>query len=242
MDLDGSSWIPYQYAGENLAINFYDTNDLIQAWLKSPSHKENLLNPNFEQTGIGITQGRYLGKETTFVVQFFASRVALEEMPNFAIVDTSKKTEEPKKVALIEPEEKALGGDNEVVNATSAEPTSTILAEVKVEPQEKISLPAVASLAITKRVLVSPRYFVSDLMLILVLYVVLTLIFPMIIIFLNHRSPSLRLRVYEIFILFKKSIISAGVTLFSIGLMLLINHLLLGAKIKLPLEGFNYNK
>lgn len=65
----------YAYAGENLAINFVDSSDVTKAWINSPAHKKNLINPNFTETGIGTAEGKYEGKETTFVVQFFASPV-----------------------------------------------------------------------------------------------------------------------------------------------------------------------
>ncbi len=32
----------YQYAGENLAIGFLDSEEVSQAWLESPSHRANL--------------------------------------------------------------------------------------------------------------------------------------------------------------------------------------------------------
>ncbi len=61
----------YTTAGENLAIQFFDSKDLVQAWMDSPTHKANIVNPQFTQTGIGIAQGLYEGKNTVFIVQFF---------------------------------------------------------------------------------------------------------------------------------------------------------------------------
>lgn len=61
----------YEYAGENLAINFTESNDVSQAWINSAKHNANLLNRNFSEIGIGIADGFYQGKLTTFVVQFF---------------------------------------------------------------------------------------------------------------------------------------------------------------------------
>jgi len=78
---DGSApwdWIEktgyqFNYAGENLAINFYDSEDVVQAWMNSEKHKENILNNNFTEVGIGISQGKYNGSDVIFVVQMFAS-------------------------------------------------------------------------------------------------------------------------------------------------------------------------
>jgi hypothetical protein len=65
---------PYTYAGENLAVNFTDSKDVENAWMASPTHHANLVKPQYTQVGIGVAQGRYQGKEATFVVQFFAAR------------------------------------------------------------------------------------------------------------------------------------------------------------------------
>jgi hypothetical protein len=75
----------YTYAGENLAINFVDSDDVINAWMNSVGHKANILNNNFTQIGIGIASGQYQGKETIFVVQLFAQPIVVaaptEEKP-----------------------------------------------------------------------------------------------------------------------------------------------------------------
>ncbi len=59
------------YAGENLAINFFDSKDLMNAWLKSPLHKENILSKNFTEIGIATAKGIYNGQEAVFVVEMF---------------------------------------------------------------------------------------------------------------------------------------------------------------------------
>lgn len=61
----------YEYAGENLAIHFFDSQYLMQAWLDSSSHKANILNSHYTETGVAVQQGTYEGKETVFIVQFF---------------------------------------------------------------------------------------------------------------------------------------------------------------------------
>jgi len=63
----------YTYAGENLAINFSDSEDVIKAWLNSPAHRENLLSQHFTEIGIATARGTYEGKDTTFIVQMFGA-------------------------------------------------------------------------------------------------------------------------------------------------------------------------
>jgi len=61
----------YNYAGENLAVDFTESSDVTTAWINSAKHRANLLNTNFTEIGIGIATGTYEGHSTTFVVQFF---------------------------------------------------------------------------------------------------------------------------------------------------------------------------
>lgn len=63
----------YQYAGENLAAGFLESEELFDAWYESPSHRNNLLNPNYREIGIAVVKGNFQGAETTLVVQMFGS-------------------------------------------------------------------------------------------------------------------------------------------------------------------------
>lgn len=66
----------YHHAGENLAKDFYDSTTLVQAWMDSPLHRDNILNPKYQEIGIAVIEGNFQGKEsTTLVVQIFASAV-----------------------------------------------------------------------------------------------------------------------------------------------------------------------
>lgn len=61
----------FYYAGENLAINFTDSKDVVDAWMNSPSHRANMVNYNFTEIGIGVANGQYKDAEAVFVVQMF---------------------------------------------------------------------------------------------------------------------------------------------------------------------------
>lgn len=63
----------YKAAGENLAIGFIDSGEVVDAWIESPSHRANLLSPNFQEIGIAVLTGEFNGQETTLVVQSFGS-------------------------------------------------------------------------------------------------------------------------------------------------------------------------
>ena len=70
------SWLAqvgYRYAaaGENLAVNFFDSEDVAEAWMNSPSHRANIVRSDFTEIGVGIAKGTYQGRNTIFVAQFF---------------------------------------------------------------------------------------------------------------------------------------------------------------------------
>ena len=44
----------YSYAGENLAMGFVDPQVVLNAWMRSPTHREILLDPRAQDIGIGI--------------------------------------------------------------------------------------------------------------------------------------------------------------------------------------------
>lgn len=62
----------YSVAGENLARDFADSDQMQAAWLASPTHADNILSPRYTQTGIAVVNGTLLGSQTTLVVQLFA--------------------------------------------------------------------------------------------------------------------------------------------------------------------------
>lgn len=63
----------YTHAGENLAVNFMDSKDVVDAWMRSPSHRANIENARYTEIGIGVAEGSYQGRPAVFVVQFFGN-------------------------------------------------------------------------------------------------------------------------------------------------------------------------
>lgn len=70
----GQAGYDYRYAGENLAVNFSESAHVRDAWLNSPSHRDNLLQDKFTEIGIATAEGYYKGRKTTFVVQMFGTQ------------------------------------------------------------------------------------------------------------------------------------------------------------------------
>jgi hypothetical protein len=115
----------FVYAGENLAVNYFDSESVDKAWLNSPTHKANIVNPKFKEIGISARDGMYKGENTIYVVQMFGtplSGVTEEDLPEAKEI-----------VAIPEPkmtEEKTI---KPVEKIAVAKPTETEIPEVKGE-------------------------------------------------------------------------------------------------------------
>lgn len=72
---DFFSLVKYDYsiAGENLAKDFYDTETMMKAWMKSPTHRANIVSPKYHEIGVGVVDGVLNGVKTTLVVQHFGA-------------------------------------------------------------------------------------------------------------------------------------------------------------------------
>lgn len=63
----------YTVAGENLARDFMHSDDMMRAWMNSPTHRDNIINPKYQDIGIAVVNGKLNGVETTLVVQMFGT-------------------------------------------------------------------------------------------------------------------------------------------------------------------------
>jgi uncharacterized protein YkwD len=62
----------YKYAGENLAKDFSNNEEVLEAWMASPAHQANIINPDFTQIGLAVVNGNLNGSNTILIVQLFA--------------------------------------------------------------------------------------------------------------------------------------------------------------------------
>jgi uncharacterized protein YkwD len=146
------SLVGYKYAsaGENLAVNFYDSDDVSDAWMKSPTHKANIIKKEYTEIGIGVARGVYKGENTIFVAQFFGkpilpttespaqapTTVASAPVSTPTTVSTAPKTQTVPKVKPVETqpkpvpveEDKTLAVNNDVfteINSVLGQETLT---------------------------------------------------------------------------------------------------------------------
>lgn len=64
----------YTYAGENLARGFTKTDDVVKAWLTSPTHRENVLSPKYRDVGFAVLSGQLNGEKTILVIELFGNK------------------------------------------------------------------------------------------------------------------------------------------------------------------------
>lgn len=70
--------VQYKYivAGENLALGYFESSkDLVDAWMASPGHRENILNSKFKEIGVAQKIGMFQKKKQYLAVQVFATSI-----------------------------------------------------------------------------------------------------------------------------------------------------------------------
>jgi hypothetical protein len=70
-DFIASENYQYEVAGENLARGFRSSEDVVRAWMASPTHRKNILNERFQEIGLAVGSGKVRGITTTVIVQLF---------------------------------------------------------------------------------------------------------------------------------------------------------------------------
>jgi len=80
--------------GENLAMgNFKDDKDLVDAWMASPGHRANILNPNYREIGVAVLKGTFEGKETWISVQHFGLPLSVCAKPDLTLKEKIEENE-----------------------------------------------------------------------------------------------------------------------------------------------------
>ncbi|MFH1366448.1 MAG: CAP domain-containing protein [Patescibacteria group bacterium] len=64
----------YKFAGENLAVDFFEPKKAVNAWLSSPDHQDNILDPDYKEIGVAMVKGMIENRETVLIVQIFGAK------------------------------------------------------------------------------------------------------------------------------------------------------------------------
>ncbi len=132
----------YSYAGENLAVNFFESEDVARAWMASPTHRANIVRKEFTEIGIATAKGIYQGHEAVFVVQFFGKPMVEKVKPILTTSETN--TKENKTIAEI-PKPTKINTPVVLGEETQTSPTEEKKIETTIEPVESIETELVVS-------------------------------------------------------------------------------------------------
>ncbi len=117
----------YNYAGENLAVNFTDTEDVTSAWMKSPTHRANIVKAGYTEMGSAIATGTYKGRESVFAVQVYANP-AMPEVIATKTINTQSNTAPKANIVINTPVKETTGN---VLGTTSSDRPAVATVEVK---------------------------------------------------------------------------------------------------------------
>jgi hypothetical protein len=169
----------FVYAGENLAVRFDDSAEVVKAWMNSPGHRANILNEHFTEIGIGVAEGVFEGKPAVFVVQMFGApaprplAVALPAPQAVAVVPaegSGATTSED--VLAAEAEAEAPAEETSVSDEADSAETESVLSDVIFETESFValkkeeigtssiaapSIPADTSFSLAHKLLTSPE-------------------------------------------------------------------------------------
>lgn len=199
MDRAGYSFV---YAGENLAVDFSESIDVEQAWLNSPKHRANIMDPRFTEIGVATVDTVFEGQNTTFVVQMFGKPINII-IPESEVLTKSETKEEiintslPKTIALA-PEVK--GESISVPVSTKVETISETKEFAMVKNTEIIEEPVVVpSLPNTTKVESSSSFFerlifrspyITDIVYKILVFIVLIALSMMVFIEIKTQHPK----------------------------------------------------
>ncbi len=140
-----NSGYEYMYAGENLARGFSTAPDVVNAWMGSPGHRENILSTNYDDVGFAVITGNLTGDETILVVQEFGRKMtgSPTQSSTFAV---NTKTEPTPTPTLI----------------PQATPTSVIVAQLSPTPFPTIIPSPTPPLSVVSPSITIPEFMVAS--------------------------------------------------------------------------------
>jgi len=84
----------YLHAGENLAVNIFSEEEIVDEWVNSSSHRKNIVYSGFTEIGVAIKEGMYKGRWTTYGVAYFGEPKAKPATSRVGISFTTNKNKE----------------------------------------------------------------------------------------------------------------------------------------------------
>lgn len=82
-DLAEEAGYEFLALGENLAMgNFPSEENLVEAWMASPGHRENILNPTYQEIGLAVQKGMFDDRFVWLAVQHFGLPLTVCPQPD----------------------------------------------------------------------------------------------------------------------------------------------------------------
>ncbi|MFC1646916.1 CAP domain-containing protein [Patescibacteria group bacterium] len=126
----------YRVAGENLAKNFSTSQAVVDAWIASPTHRDNVLKSSYSDIGFAVINGVLNGEETTLVVQMFGATsgpsqpVKIPEIPQEAAAMIEETPVKPLAEAGVEdtatPDSIGIVNEDVFIPSSSIEPSGGV--------------------------------------------------------------------------------------------------------------------
>lgn len=169
----------YEYAGENLAVDFTDSKDVTVAWMNSPGHKANIMKNVYTEIGTGVATGTFNGKPTIYVAQVFG-KPALAKASDANVVSVTNTTPTPSPITkAVTSNVKGASAQTEAI----VEPEKVIEKEILIPVAQAIEEPVVdtKSVAYTKpslfeKLASSPRSVANIILIVLGALILLAII------------------------------------------------------------------
>lgn len=143
--IESAGYAPYLQLGENLAVEFYNTDSLLSAWMNSPTHRANILNEGFKDQGMGLAFGGNSDQYHSGITNTFGTLVANRTKAPSPATPPSKQTAQkipaPKKTSLKKPASTKTSSPTLPIKPNS-QPAA--LAETITAPAENIALSEIA--------------------------------------------------------------------------------------------------
>ncbi len=165
----------YRYAGENLARDFSNPSSAIDAWMASPSHKENMLSSKYKEIGVAVVEGDLNGVETTIIVQLFGTQM----------VDTTSQVPIAQAKKEVATESAKLAQVEKITPTPTAFPAAPVSSEVTPTvflEQTKIAGPVAESKSDRFHILLSPFKATKDISVALTFILLVVLIIDAIVV------------------------------------------------------------
>lgn len=176
-DFIKSTGYRYKIAGENLARDFDSTGPMVHAWMNSPTHRANIMNPRYEEIGIAVVDGLLNGVETTLVVQMFGApetQVAVRQ-PSVTVPAVVTATPVP-----INQEEPQVAATSESIEQSGLEREGETQVE-QLDTTEVLSGSVIPQGSLSNGILFSPQHVLKAFFLSIILILLTVLVYDAIV-------------------------------------------------------------